>query len=78
VAEGRGKAQAASLRKTRTTTVANRVTDYDEKSDAAASAAAVTQVASADLTLGDVVVVTAGELIPGDGDIIWGIASVDE
>ncbi|MBO1738014.1 potassium-transporting ATPase subunit KdpB [Leifsonia sp. TF02-11] len=78
VAEGRGKAQAASLRKTRTTTVANRVTDYDEKSDAAATSAAVTQVASADLTLGDVVVVTAGELIPGDGDIIWGIASVDE
>jgi K+-transporting ATPase ATPase B chain len=78
VAEGRGKAQAASLRKTRTTTVANRVTDYDDATDAAATSASVTQVASADLRLGDVVVVTAGELIPGDGDIIWGIASVDE
>ena len=35
-------------------------------------------VASAELTLGDIVVVTAGELIPGDGDIVWGIATVDE
>jgi K+-transporting ATPase ATPase B chain len=78
VAEGRGKAQAASLRKTRTTTVANRVSDYDDATDAAASRASVTPIASADLRLGDVVVVTAGELIPGDGDIIWGIASVDE
>jgi K+-transporting ATPase ATPase B chain len=78
VAEGRGKAQAASLRKTRTTTVANLVTDYDDAADAAAASASVTQVASADLRLGDVVVVIAGELIPGDGDIVWGIASVDE
>ncbi len=78
VAEGRGKAQAASLRETRTTTLAHRVADYDEKADAAAANAQVAQVASADLRLGDVVIVTAGELIPGDGDIIWGIASVDE
>ncbi|WP_426520491.1 potassium-transporting ATPase subunit KdpB [Diaminobutyricibacter sp. McL0618] len=78
VAEGRGKAQAASLRKTRTTTIANRVSDYDEKTDADAASAQVVQVASADLRLGDVVIVTAGELIPGDGDIIRGIASVDE
>ena len=78
VAEGRGKAQAASLRKTRTTTVANRVSGYDEKADAAAANAQVDQIASADLRLGDVVIVSAGELIPGDGDIVWGIASVDE
>jgi K+-transporting ATPase ATPase B chain len=78
VAEGRGKAQAASLRKTRTTTQAYRVDGYDEKTDPSATAATMSQVASADLTLGDVVVVTVGELIPGDGDIIWGIASVDE
>ena len=78
VAEGRGKAQAASLRKTRTTTTANRVESYNEKSDSAAMNAVISQVASADLKLGDVVVVSAGELIPGDGDIIWGIASVDE
>ncbi|MDN4596845.1 potassium-transporting ATPase subunit KdpB [Leifsonia virtsii] len=78
VAEGRGKAQAASLRKTRTTTVANRVRNYDPKGDPAAEDAAVEQLASAELTLGDVVIVTAGELIPGDGDIVWGIASVDE
>jgi K+-transporting ATPase ATPase B chain len=76
VAEGRGKAQAASLRETRTSTIAHRVTDYTEGTDA--SAAALVEVASSDLTLGDVVVVSAGELIPGDGDIVWGIASVDE
>ncbi len=78
VAEGRGKAQAASLRKTRTSTIAHRVDAYDGVTDAAAERAATTEVASSDLTLGDVVVVTAGELIPGDGDIVWGIATVDE
>ena len=77
VAEGRGKAQAASLRKTRTTTSADRVVDYVDD-DPGALHAATTRIASADLKLGDVVVVTAGDLIPGDGDIIWGIASVDE
>ena len=64
VAEGRGKAQAASLRKARTTTVAHR-TDG-------------TEVASADLRPGDEVVVVAGQSIPGDGDVVEGIASVDE
>jgi K+-transporting ATPase ATPase B chain len=78
VAEGRGKAQAATLRKTRTTTAARRVSGYDPAVDAAATAATVDSVPSADLTLGDVVVVEAGELIPGDGDIVWGIATVDE
>jgi K+-transporting ATPase ATPase B chain len=78
IAEGRGKAQASALRKTRTTTLAVRVTRYDETTDAAAEAAPTERVASADLALGDTVIVTAGELIPGDGDVVWGIASVDE
>ncbi|MET0813387.1 MAG: potassium-transporting ATPase subunit B, partial [Microbacterium sp.] len=78
VAEGRGKAQAATLRKTRTTTSARQVVGYDETRDAAASAVETLEVASSDLTLGDIVVVTAGELIPGDGDIVHGIATVDE
>ena len=78
VAEGRGKAQAESLRQTRTSTMANRVVSYDERNDAGADAGATSPVSSADLTLGDVVVIVAGELVPGDGDIIWGIASVDE
>ena len=64
VAEGRGKAQAASLRQTRTSTIAHKVDG--------------TEISSADLVLGDEVVVVAGEVIPGDGDIIEGIASVDE
>ncbi|WP_203137262.1 potassium-transporting ATPase subunit KdpB [Microbacterium sp. JZ31] len=78
VAEGRGKAQAATLRKTRSATVAHRVVRYDEARDAAAVQSETAEVASSELRLGDVVVVTAGELIPGDGDIVAGIATVDE
>ncbi|MDX6235010.1 MAG: potassium-transporting ATPase ATP-binding subunit, partial [Nocardioidaceae bacterium] len=68
VAEGRGKAQAATLRKTRTETTAKRQLADGRVEDVSAS----------QLTLGDVVVVVAGEVIPGDGDVIEGIASVDE
>ncbi len=64
LAEGRGRAQAASLRAMRTETVA-RLRDGGEKP-------------AAELTRGDVVVVEAGEAIPGDGTVIEGIASVDE
>lgn len=84
VAEGRGKAQAQALRTTRTATIAHRVRGgYDAAGDhttgdAAATAAATDDVASSELTLDDVVVVSAGELIPGDGDVVWGIATVDE
>lgn len=78
VAEGRGKAQADSLRQTRTSTTARLAAGYDEATDAAAERTPLRDVSSADLTLGDIVVVTAGELIPGDGDIVHGIASVDE
>ena len=78
VAEGRGKAQAASLRKTRTSTTARRVSGYDATTDAAAERTQAVEVASSELSLGDVVVVSAGELIPGDGDIVHGIATVDE
>ena len=78
VAEGRGKAQADSLRKTRSDTETHRLLDYDPSADPAAENAAVEALSSADLRLGDVVVVVAGDLIPGDGDIVWGIASVDE
>ena len=78
VAEGRGKAQAASLRKTRTSTMARRVVGYDKAADAAAEHAATAQVSSAELQRDDIVIVTAGELIPGDGDIVAGIATVDE
>ncbi|MBD8477216.1 potassium-transporting ATPase subunit KdpB [Microbacterium sp. CFBP 8794] len=77
VAEGRGKAQAATLRKTRTTTSARRVVSYSAE-DPSASAAATEDVPSGDLRLGDVVLVETGELIPGDGDIVHGIATVDE
>ena len=78
VAEGRGKAQAASLRKTRTSTMARRVVGYDKAADAAAERTATAQVSSAELQRDDIVIVTAGELIPGDGDIVSGIATVDE
>ena len=78
VAEGRGRAQAATLRRTRTSTVARRIVSYDETADPAASGAATVRAVSADLRVGDVVLVEAGETVPGDGDIVWGIATVDE
>lgn len=68
VAEGRGKAQAESLRKAKTSATARRLT----------AAGIEEQVAAALLAQGDVVVVEAGQVIPGDGDVIEGIASVDE
>ena len=68
VAEGRGKAQAATLRKMRKETVARRLVNGKREETVPASA----------LRKGDVVVVEAGEIIPGDGDVIEGIASVDE
>nr|WP_201468580.1 potassium-transporting ATPase subunit KdpB [Microbacterium hydrocarbonoxydans] len=78
VAEGRGKAQAASLRKTRTSTMARKVVRYDSATDATAERSAIAEVSSAELQRDDIVIVTAGELIPGDGDIVAGIATVDE
>jgi potassium-transporting ATPase ATP-binding subunit len=78
VAEGRGKAQADSLRRTRTSTPATVVDGYDPVGDPAAERTGTRTVASPDLALGDVVVVVAGELVPGDGDVVHGIASVDE
>jgi K+-transporting ATPase ATPase B chain len=68
LAEARGKAQADSLRRTRRETVARRLR----------AANIIEEVASTDLKMGDRVVVKAGEIIPGDGEIIEGIASVDE
>jgi len=68
MAEGRGKAQADTLRKARTETKANRLR-ADGKPD---------EIASSALRKGDTVVVKAGEFIPGDGEIIEGAATVDE
>ena len=78
VAEGRGRAQAASLRATRTTTRARKAVGYDDAADPGATAADLVEVASAELLPGDVVVVEAGDLVPGDGEVVHGIASVDE
>src|SRR5215510_16450141 len=68
VAEGRGQAQAATLRKMRKETTARRLINGRREE----------RVAASQLRKGDTVVVEAGELIPGDGDVIEGIASVDE
>ena len=68
VAEGRGKAQAATLKKTQKDTKARLLLpDGSEK-----------EVLSSELKKGDIVMVLAGEIIPGDGEVIEGIASVDE
>ncbi|WP_330247754.1 MULTISPECIES: potassium-transporting ATPase subunit KdpB [unclassified Streptomyces] len=74
VAEGRGKAQAESLRRARTTTMARRLTGWRP----GATDAAEEEVPGVDLRLSDHVVVEAGQIIPGDGDVVEGIASVDE
>jgi len=75
MAEGRGKAQADALRRAKTETVANRIIG-----DASASVEQVKteQVPAPQLRKGDVVLVRAGEFIPGDGEVIFGVASVDE
>ncbi|HEY8979191.1 MAG TPA: potassium-transporting ATPase subunit B, partial [Streptomyces sp.] len=64
VAEGRGKAQADTLRKAKTDTVARMVDG--------------TEVPGTELKIGDLVVCEAGDVIPGDGDVVEGVASVDE
>ncbi|MFC5957249.1 potassium-transporting ATPase subunit KdpB [Streptomyces pratens] len=74
VAEGRGKAQAETLRRARTATTARKLTDWRPGIQQPAEQ----PVPAAELTLGDHVVVEAGQIIPGDGDIVEGIASVDE
>ncbi|MBZ9639949.1 potassium-transporting ATPase subunit KdpB [Streptomyces sp. PSKA30] len=67
VAEGRGKAQADTLRKAKTDTVARRLVDGREE-----------RVPGTELRIGDLVVCEAGDIIPGDGDVVEGVASVDE
>jgi potassium-transporting ATPase ATP-binding subunit len=79
VAEGRGKAQADSLRRTRTETTARRLRpDHSADTRFAGAALREERVPGTELRLGDRVVVEAGEVIPGDGDIVEGIATVDE
>ncbi|MER5706876.1 potassium-transporting ATPase subunit KdpB [Streptomyces sp. NPDC002122] len=67
VAEGRGKAQADTLRKAKTDTVARRLIGKNEE-----------RVPGTELRIGDLVVCEAGDIIPGDGDVVEGVASVDE
>ncbi len=67
IAEGRGKAQSENLRKSRTNTIARKKTGSTE-----------TKVSAIDLRKGDVVICEAGDIIPADGEVIEGIASVDE
>ncbi len=74
VAEGRGKAQAETLRRTKRETMARRLIGWREGQ----TQIRVEEVPGTGLTLGDHVVVEAGEIIPGDGDVVEGVASVDE
>ncbi|HEY4460336.1 MAG TPA: HAD-IC family P-type ATPase, partial [Pseudonocardiaceae bacterium] len=68
VAEGRGKAQADSLRRTKKEAIARRLTEDGGEE----------QVPGTELRIGDLVVVEAGQVVPGDGDVVEGIATVDE
>jgi potassium-transporting ATPase ATP-binding subunit len=76
MAEGRGKAQAAALRKTRSETMARRLVDgqlTNGQTDGPEE-----RISSTQLKKGDLVVCEAGDIVPGDGDVIEGIASIDE
>ncbi|WDV53270.1 potassium-transporting ATPase subunit KdpB [Streptomyces coeruleorubidus] len=68
VAEGRGKAQADTLRRAKTDTIARRLLTDGSKE----------RIPGTELTIGDLVVCEAGDVIPGDGDVVEGVASVDE
>src|ERR1700736_378647 len=85
VAEGRGKAQAETLRRTKRETVARRLVGWRPRQTGPAGQPGQAStdlreeaVPGTQLTLGDHVVVEAGEIIPGDGDVVEGVASVDE
>jgi K+-transporting ATPase ATPase B chain len=71
IAEGRGKAQAASLRGARRDVVAHKIPSIDKRDS-------VTLASASDLRKGDLLIVKAGEFIPGDGEIVEGAATVDE
>ncbi len=70
IAEGHGKAQAASLKKSRTTVVARKIASQSDRN--------AVEVSATDLVIGDLVIVKAGETVPADGEVIEGVASVDE
>jgi K+-transporting ATPase ATPase B chain len=70
IAEGQGKAQAAALKKTRTTVMARKLAQQADKTG--------TEVVATELKLNEIVFVKAGETIPIDGEVIEGVASVDE
>ncbi|NLI28174.1 MAG: potassium-transporting ATPase subunit KdpB [Acetobacter sp.] len=76
VAEGRGKAQADSLRRTRTETLGKRLLANDD--GCYSYLGLFEQIPAPELAVGDVVLVQAGDFIPSDGEVIDGIASVDE
>src|SRR6201992_4174164 len=71
IAEGRGKAQAASLRNARRDVIAHKIASKEKRDT-------ITLASASDLRKGDLVIVKAGEFIPGDGDVIEGAAPVDE
>lgn len=70
LAEGRGRAQAASLKKARQDVAAHRLTDKNKQISV--------EVSAHDLRTGDLVIVKSGEVIPADGEVVEGVASVDE
>jgi len=70
IAEGRGKAQADSLRRNKTNLLARKIIDLEKLE--------VRAIPATDLKVGDLVIVEAGELVPGDGEVIEGAASINE
>jgi K+-transporting ATPase ATPase B chain len=78
MAEGRGKAQAAALRRARRDVVAQRLECLPDDGGFDPASARTTEVTGAELKKGDVVLVKAGDFVPSDGEVVIGVASVDE
>ncbi|HLK12938.1 MAG TPA: potassium-transporting ATPase subunit KdpB [Candidatus Binatia bacterium] len=78
MAEGRGAAQAQELRRQRREITARRLDDPPANGEFVPARARTTPVRSSALRTGDLVLVEAGEFIPSDGEVAWGVASVDE
>ncbi|MCL2471799.1 MAG: potassium-transporting ATPase subunit KdpB [Propionibacteriaceae bacterium] len=78
LAEGLGHTQTSALRASQTRVEAHQVLHYDSLRDASARTAQIREVPAVDLRPGDVIVAEAGDVIPTDGEVVWGIGMVDE
>jgi len=78
LAQGRGQLSTQSLRGLQVGVIAHRIKRYDAATDPDAADASITDVGAGDLRVGDFVLLTGDDVVPADGEVVWGVASVDE